>query len=75
LGRLAEEYLLDSDTSVQAIIGLDIEYGKKESRRSTLSVWRTYVAHSGNGDELRVVQEVADEVCPNLLQDVIPSIF
>jgi hypothetical protein len=59
LSRLAEDYLLDSNASVQAVVGLDIEYGKKGSRRATVSVWRTYV----DGNELRVVQEVADEVC------------
>ena len=35
LGRLAEDYLLDSDASVQVIVGLDIEYGKKGSRKAT----------------------------------------
>ena len=38
LGRLAEDYLLDSDASVQIVVGLDIEYGKKGSRKATLSV-------------------------------------
>ncbi|KAF2105498.1 hypothetical protein BDV96DRAFT_509271 [Lophiotrema nucula] len=61
LARLAEDYLLDSDTSVQVVVGLDIEYGKKGSRNATLSVWRTYV----DGNELRVVQEVADEAFRN----------
>ena len=68
LGRLAEDYLLDSDASVQVVIGLDIEYGNKGSRKATLSVWRTHVAHTANGDELRVVQEIVDEVCPILRQ-------
>jgi hypothetical protein len=66
LGRLAEEYLLDSDASVQVVVGLDIEYGRKGSRKATLSVWRTHVFHTADGDELRVVQEIADEVCPFL---------
>jgi hypothetical protein len=44
----------------------DIEYGGKGSRKATLSVWRTYVFHTDDGDELRVVQEIADEVCPIL---------
>ena len=68
LGRLAEDYLLDSDASVQVLVGLDIEYGKKESRKATLSIWRTHVVHTPNGDELRVIQEIADEVCPILRQ-------
>jgi hypothetical protein len=62
LDRLAEEYLLDSDASVQVVVGLDIEYSKK-SRRATLSVWRSQVFHTGEGVELGVVQEVVDEVC------------
>jgi hypothetical protein len=68
LGRLAEDYLLDSDASVQVVVGLDIEYGNKGSRKATLSVWRTHVANTADGDELRVVQEIADEVCPILKQ-------
>lgn len=64
LDRLAEDYLLDSDASVQVVVGLDIEYGKKGSRKATLSIWRTHMAHTFDGDELRVVREVADEVCP-----------
>ena len=66
MGRLAEEYLLDSDASVQVVVGLDIEYGRKGSRKATLSVWRTHVFHTADGDELRVVQEIADKVCPFL---------
>ncbi|KAF9738645.1 hypothetical protein PMIN01_03928 [Paraphaeosphaeria minitans] len=50
-----------SDASVQVVVGLDIEYGQKGSRRATLSVWRTHLAHTGDGDELRVVQVIADE--------------
>lgn len=59
LGRLAEDYLLDSNASVQAVVGLDIEYGKKKSRKATLSVWRTRI----DGNELGVVEEVAAQVC------------
>lgn len=38
LDRLAEDYLLDSNATVQVVIGLDIEYGKKGSRRATMSL-------------------------------------
>jgi hypothetical protein len=62
LGQLADGYLLDSDASVQVVVGLDIEYGKKGSRKATLSVFRAHIAHTTNRDELRVVQEIADEV-------------
>lgn len=75
VGRLAEGYLLDSDASVQVVVGLDIEYGKKGSRQATLSVWRTRVFHFDDGDELRVVQEIADEVCLILDKVLSPLIF
>lgn len=70
LNRLAEDYLLDSDANIRVVIGLDIEYGKQGSRKATLSVWRTDLFHTPNGDELRVVQEAVDEVChsPKLLR-------
>ncbi|PVH90618.1 hypothetical protein DM02DRAFT_620927 [Periconia macrospinosa] len=62
LGQLAEDYLLDSDANVRVVVGFDIEYGKKGSRRATLSTWRTHIEHTADGDELRVVQEAADEI-------------
>ncbi|KAI9861212.1 MAG: hypothetical protein M1813_005385 [Trichoglossum hirsutum] len=61
LNRLAETYLLDSDASVQVVVGLDVEYGKKASREATLSVWRSRVFHTTDGDELGVVQEISDQ--------------
>lgn len=73
LDRLAETYLLNSDASVQVVVGLDIEYGKKGSRKATLSVWRARVFHLADGDELRVIQEIADEVCLILKQSFISS--
>ncbi|KAL5116038.1 hypothetical protein ACEQ8H_006049 [Pleosporales sp. CAS-2024a] len=57
LDRLAENYLLDSKTNVQVVVGLDIEYGKKEPSKATFTIWRVRVV----GDELRVVKEVEDE--------------
>ena len=68
MARLAEEYLLDSDTSVRVVVGLDIEYGGKGSRKATLVVWRTRVFHTDDGDELRVVREIDNEVYPTLRQ-------
>jgi hypothetical protein len=63
LDRLAEDYLLDSDASVQAVVGLDIPYGKEGSRKATLSVWRTRIVHTDTGAVLTVVKEPGDEVC------------
>ena len=75
VARLAEDYLLDSDASVQVVVGLDIEYGRKGSRKATLSVWRTCVVHTADGDELQVIQEVADEVCYILYQTSFLSVI
>lgn len=64
MARLAEDYLLDSNASVQVVIGLDIGYGKEGgSRKATLSVRRSKVFRTAAAEELRVVQEVIDEVC------------
>lgn len=63
LGRLAEDYLLDSDANIRVVVGLDIEYGKKGSRRAAVSTRRTHPVHTADGDELQVVQEATDEVC------------
>ncbi|KAL9620567.1 MAG: hypothetical protein Q9160_004928 [Pyrenula sp. 1 TL-2023] len=65
LRRLAEDYLLDSNANIQVVVGLDIEYGepKKGLRKATLSVWRTHIA---DGQELKVVQEIKDEVFSTL---------
>lgn len=60
--RLAQDYIMDSDASVKVVVGLDIEYGKKESRKATLSVWRTCVVHITDGDELQAVKVFADQV-------------
>jgi hypothetical protein len=62
LGRLAENYLLDSDASVRAVVGLDIEYVKKGSRKATISIWRPQLYDTADGPGLRAVQEVEDEV-------------
>ena len=64
LGRLAENWILDSDASVQAVVCVHIEYGNKELRKATLSVWRPELATTDDGLELRAVEEVADKVGP-----------
>ncbi|KAF2229878.1 hypothetical protein EV356DRAFT_561859 [Viridothelium virens] len=61
LGRLAENYLLDSDTSIRAVVGLDIGYGKKVSRKATFSIWRPRLFDTADGSELQAVEEAADE--------------
>lgn len=63
LHQLAEDHLLDSDANIRLVIGLDIAYGKGESRKATLTKWRTNLLHTPDGDELQAVPEIADEVC------------
>ncbi|KAF2788653.1 hypothetical protein K505DRAFT_255056 [Melanomma pulvis-pyrius CBS 109.77] len=60
LGRLAENYILDSDASIRAVVCVHIEYGNKESRKATLSVWRPKLLTTDDGLELRAVEGVAD---------------
>ncbi|MCJ1426648.1 hypothetical protein MMC29_004551 [Sticta canariensis] len=61
LRNLAETYLLDSDTSVQVVVGLDIEYGKKGSRKATFSVWRGRCIPTADGVDTEIFQEITDE--------------
>ncbi|KAF2420943.1 hypothetical protein EJ08DRAFT_738443 [Tothia fuscella] len=57
LDRLAHTYLLDSNANIQAVVGINIQYGEDCCRKATLSVWRTRII----GDELIVIKEPADE--------------
>jgi hypothetical protein len=41
LARLADDYILGSDSSIRAVVGLDIEY-KASNEDATLSVWRPH---------------------------------
>lgn len=63
IDRLAESYLLDSKGGVQVVVVLDIAYGKRRPRKATLSVWRSRIYDTVDGKELRVFQEVKNEVC------------
>jgi hypothetical protein len=62
LSRLAEAYLQDSNASVRVVVGLDIEHDKKRSQKATVSIWRSHMVDTTDGTELRVAQEVTDEV-------------
>src|SRR2546423_1520838 len=63
LGRLADDYLLDSNGSVQVVVGLDIEYGKKLRVRRCCRCGELIWPIRPMG----MVQEIADEVCPVLV--------
>jgi hypothetical protein len=74
LAQLADNYLMDSDTSVRAVVCLDIEYGKNESRKATLSIWRPQLFDVDSRREWRTVEVVADEASC-ILVTYISSIF
>jgi hypothetical protein len=67
LGRLAENYILDSDASIRAVVCVHIEYGNKESRKATLSVWRPELVTTDDELVLQAVEGVADVVSLILL--------
>ncbi|KAK4981952.1 hypothetical protein LTR66_009577 [Elasticomyces elasticus] len=69
LARLADDYLLGSDGSTRAFIGLDIEY--RGSRKATVSMWRSQYNMNAEQEELRAVQTVQNEVFRN--EDGSPS--
>jgi hypothetical protein len=80
LDRLAEDYLMDSDASVRVVVGLDVKSGKRGTSEATLSVWRTSLFPTADGEELelRVVKEVADQVFAALIHSCLfstPNIF
>lgn len=62
LSRLAETYILDSDSSIRAVVGLDIKNGRNCSCKATLSVWRPQLSETADGVVLQAVEEVVDEV-------------
>ncbi|KAF2435355.1 hypothetical protein EJ08DRAFT_580620 [Tothia fuscella] len=61
LDRLAHSYLLNSGTSVRAVVGINIQYGGDCWYKATLSIWRTRIVRIDAEDELTVIKEPADE--------------
>lgn len=62
LDRLADNYILDSDASIQVVVCIHIEYNNKETNKATISIWRPQLLDTPDGPELRAVEVVADEV-------------
>lgn len=59
LPRLANTYILGSDTDIRAVIGIDIEY--KGSKKASISVWRPHIGLNDAGErELSAIQTVTD---------------
>lgn len=52
VSHLADEYILNTEGSVNAVIALDIDY--KGSKKATVTVWRPQYAVVDGVDEFRV---------------------
>lgn len=61
LPKLARDYILGSEASVQVVIGLDIEY--RATRKATVSMWRPrWFVRDDGGKNLMAEQTVVEEV-------------
>ncbi|KAA6408873.1 MAG: hypothetical protein FRX48_07217 [Lasallia pustulata] len=56
LERLADDYILGSDSDIRVVVGLDIEY--KTGKKATLSVWRPNIITNEAGEKELVTQLV-----------------
>ncbi|ELR07553.1 hypothetical protein GMDG_08468 [Pseudogymnoascus destructans 20631-21] len=54
LERLADDYILGSDSDILVVVGLDIEY--KTGKKATLSVWRPNIITNEAGEKELVAQ-------------------
>ncbi|EKD12521.1 uncharacterized protein L3040_009427 [Drepanopeziza brunnea f. sp. 'multigermtubi'] len=57
LGRLANDYILGSESDIQVVLGLDIE--DKTSKVATISVWRPNIITNSVGKKERIAQLIA----------------
>lgn len=64
LEKLAYEYILGSDGSINVVVGLDVEYrGRNEG---TLCVWRPRFIVGDDGEKVLTVEKtITDQVCPS----------
>ncbi|KAH8724189.1 hypothetical protein GQ44DRAFT_709277 [Phaeosphaeriaceae sp. PMI808] len=61
LPRLADDYILGSNTNIRVVIGIDVEY--KGSKKASVSIWRPHIRVNNTGEnELSVVQTVTDQL-------------
>jgi len=63
--KLAYNYILGSDGSINVVVGLDVEY--KGRKKGTLSVWRSQILTGDDEErELTVERTISEQVCPHL---------
>jgi hypothetical protein len=62
LARLADDYILGSDSDIRVVVGLDIEYNA--NKEAALSIWRPDIETNEAGEkELVARQTVINQVC------------
>lgn len=62
VSHLADEYILNTDGSVNAVVALDVDY--KGSKKATLTVWRPEYITVDGVEELRATAVIEALVCP-----------
>jgi len=66
LERLANDYILGSDSDIRVVMGLDIEY--KTGKKATLSIWRpNVITNEASEKELVAQLIIANQVCKHHL--------
>ncbi|KAF2019464.1 hypothetical protein BU24DRAFT_419080 [Aaosphaeria arxii CBS 175.79] len=65
LRRLAEEYILKSESNIRAVVCVNVDYDNNELREATLSTWRPQLRNTTDGLELRAVGSLIEETFRN----------
>jgi hypothetical protein len=61
LPHLADDYILGSDTNIQVVVGLDIEYGAGKEKMATWSVWEPEtVRDDDEGEDVLIAKMTVD---------------
>lgn len=61
VARLADDYILNTDGSIKAVVCVDIDY--KQSQRATLSVWRPEYVKVEGKEYFQTTADVDAQVC------------
>lgn len=64
IGCIADDYILNTDGSINAVIAFDIDY--EGSKRATVTVWRPEYVMVGGVEEFRATAVIEAKVGPLL---------
>lgn len=68
ISHLADDYILNTDGSVNVVIALDIDY--KGSNKATITVWRPEYARINDVEEFRAAAVIEAQVRSTIGQDI-----